>query len=157
MAVKSIFIYCKKCEKKVKHWDNRGTDKEKQFGTLVCADCKNAVKDKDKATGTGSGKKEIYTGNGVPASMYGRWVTDITVAFIAKGVVKTPEDAIAVATKIAAGYSKLLSDGKPQPVAVEEESVDTGLDADLDIGTGEPDPEAVKELDDDFNVDNLDI
>ncbi|KKN47019.1 hypothetical protein LCGC14_0667110 [marine sediment metagenome] len=154
---KTMFMFCRKCDKKVKFWDNRGTEKESKLGAFVCSICNNVVADRDKSKSVTSGfKQSNFVGTGVPASMYTAWVTSIVVAFINNGTIKTIPKAIEAVEKLADGIGKALNKTSTKNPAVEEELIDSdslgsGLDAEENLS------ETTKELEEDFNLNDLDL
>ena len=118
-------IYCKKCAKKQKHWDNTGTEMEKKLGKFVCAVCKTPytpkprgesgeVKPVEKAPYSKPAEyqrsyaKKDY-GEGVPKSMFGAWANNLVVAFVDKGVVKTVEEAVELYGTVVDRYNSILN------------------------------------------------
>ncbi len=97
---KTAQIYCKKCQKKTKHWDNKGTDKEKTLGMFVCSVCKTGYTPQPKSAPapqvakTPGSVQETDSINFVKQSFYGGWAKDFVVSLIEKGAIKTTADVI---------------------------------------------------------------
>lgn len=159
---KTMFMFCKKCGEKRKHWDNRGTEKEKALGAFVCSVCKNPVADKNKTK-----QKRTYASpsvDAVPSSMYGKWVTEVVIAFIYNGTVKNIDAAIEATRRIEKEYRCIFQGATSATSNIEDTTSIELPDAEddtvnnLEVGTDDGIPtEAIKELDDDLNIDNLDL
>jgi hypothetical protein len=119
---KSSLIYCKTCAKKTKHWDNKGTPKEKTLGHFVCSVCKTAYNPKprsegyskpagsyNKTSGGSSYYKKADYGDSVPKSMYGAWANNMVIALIEKGTVVGKEQAVEVFNELVSAYGKILN------------------------------------------------